>query len=79
MYFLGQGLFSRMEMGLGQLFSQNRIGVGNTFYAEKMGGGQKLFAPKIKGFPGWCAGKFWPLTKKNKTSTLKSGIKGVLG
>ena len=35
----------------------------NTFYAEKMGGGQKLFAPKMKSFPGWCAGKFWPLPK----------------
>ena len=73
MYFLGAGTFFKDRNGARATFlTKSDWGRAILFYAEKMGGGQKPFAPKIKGFPGWCAGKLWPLTKKKVKPVLSN-------
>ena len=67
-----------MEMGLGQhFFTKSDWGWGNTFYMERMGG--DFLHRKLRVFLGDVHVNFGHSLRKNKTSTLKSGIKGVLG
>ena len=55
-------------------FLQNRIGGPILYFLRSLlgGGAKTYFGPKNNGFPGWCAGKFWPLPNFTKSVYILS-------
>ena len=80
MYFLGEGTFFKDGNGArATFFIKSDWGRGNTFYPEKKMADKNILHRKGRVFLDGVPVNFGHSLRKNKTSTLKSGIKGVLG